>query len=131
MGHLKGTLRRIRGARVKPLAISCSLLAPPPAHTSRGSRTLNREDRQERKDIAKDLLRIANKGIFFAFFAFFAVQKGRVGEELFCTRVLHAANGCSKRFCAGPEGTRLQKIEFEVRTRLEGGYCTEKLTVTR
>jgi hypothetical protein len=35
---------------------------------------LNRQERQERKDIALDLLRISNKGIFFALFAVFAVQ---------------------------------------------------------
>jgi hypothetical protein len=42
---------------------------------------LNRQERQERKDIAMGLLRIANKGIFFALFAIFAVQKG--GRGLF------------------------------------------------
>jgi hypothetical protein len=40
---------------------------------------LNRQDRQARKDIAIDHLRFANKRIFFALFAFFAVQKGGLG----------------------------------------------------
>ena len=41
---------------------------------------LNRKDRQERKDIAMVLLRIANKGIFFALLAILAVHPGRVGD---------------------------------------------------
>ena len=46
------------------------------------SARLNRQDRQERKDIAKDLLRIAYKDFFFALFAFFAVQTGGRGARV-------------------------------------------------